>query len=398
MRSFFNKPSWASTGKDSGSDSEFYRRSGQTYNDIIAINKNARERRAWAQSSPQKRQHVSDTAKEGGSEDTDTEEQKVPKRRTPSHSSPPRLTVQDDTSPDSLSSVCRHSVVDDKSPLMAMDREVSTSPPVREGESPQLVSAAAPIQSPFTDATSKDEPKEHSTCPSQITDTSAQADTSGSDRNSTLDNTVVQILITSKIANTRPLIIHRKMSQSLKGVRLAWCIHQNLPKELHPTVILTWKGRRLFDVTTCRSLNINAHSAFSKDTSSFGDIFGEAQDIRIHMEAVTEETFTAAYQPSTGMFGSGSTPPASTEPQDTDQETRSEIVLKCPGLDDFRLRVTPKTHVSHVVTAFREARGISTEFKVCLAFDGDRLDPQSCLEDSEMHDGDLIDVLVKRLV
>jgi hypothetical protein len=281
---------------------------------------------------------------------------------------------------------------------MAMDREVSTSPPVRESESPQLVSTAAPIQSPFTDATSKEEPKELSTCPSNVTDTSAQADTSRSDRNSALDNTVVQILITSKIPNTRPLIIHRKMSQSLKGVRLAWCIHQNLPKELHPTVILTWKGRRLFDVTTCRSLNINAHSAFSKDTSAFGDIFGEAQDIRIHMEAVTEEILTAAYQPSPSMFRSGSTPPASAEPQDTEQETRSEIILKCPGLDDFRLRVTPKTHVSHVVTAFREARSISTEFEIYLAFDGDRLNPQSCLADYEMDDGDLIDVLVKRLV
>ncbi|KAL3441125.1 ubiquitin-2 like Rad60 SUMO-like-domain-containing protein [Aspergillus insuetus] len=397
MRSFFNKPSWASTGKDSGGDSEFYRRSGQTYNDIIAINKNARERRAGAtQSSPQKRQHVSDSAKEGGSEDT--EEQKMPKRRTPSDSSPPLLTVRDDTGPDSRSNVCRHSVVDDKSPPMAMDREVSTSPPVRESESPQLVSAAIPIQSPFTDATSKDEPKQPSAYPSHVTDASTQADTSRSDRNSTLDNTVVQILITSKIANTRPLIIHRKMSQSLKGVRLAWCIHQNLPEELHPTIILTWKGRRLFDVTTCRSLNINAHSAFSKDTSAFGDIFGEAQDIRIHMEAVTEESFAAVYQPSLNMFGSGSTPPASAEPRNTDQAPRSEIVLKCPGLDDFRLRVTPETNVSHVVTAFREARGISTEFEVYLAFDGDRLNPQSCLADHEMDDGDMIDVLVKRLV
>ncbi|KAL3489126.1 ubiquitin-2 like Rad60 SUMO-like-domain-containing protein [Aspergillus germanicus] len=360
MRSFFNKPSWASTGKDSGDDSEFYRRSGQTYNDIIAINKNARERRAGAShSSPQKRQHVSKSAKEGGSEDTDTEEQNMPKRRTP---------------------------------------EVSTSPPVRESESPQLVSAAIPIQSPFTDATSKDEPTEPSACPSHITDASTQAATSRSDRNSTLNNTVVQILITSKIANTRPLIIHRKMSQSLKGVRLAWCIHQNLPKELHPTIILTWKGRRLFDVTTCRSLNINAHSAFSKDTSAFGDIFGEAQDIRIHMEAVTEESFTAASQPSPSMVGSGSTPPASAEAQNTDQEPRSEIVLKCPGLDDFKLRVTPKTNVSHVVTAFREAKGISPEFEVYLAFDGDRLNPHSCLADHEMDDGDMIDVLVKRLV
>ncbi|KAL2808698.1 ubiquitin-2 like Rad60 SUMO-like-domain-containing protein [Aspergillus granulosus] len=383
MRSFFKKPSWASTGDETG-DSEFYRRSGQTYKDIIATNKSARERQASAsQPSPPKRRHASSPLK--GSQDSDTGEETKAKRRTPSDGSPPRGIVQDDTISDSSSCVRRE-------PTSQPSRELL------ESESSQSVLRAEPVPSPLTDTTNQDKTENLATSLSQDSNTPVEANTSRSDRNSVVDNTVVQILITSKIANTRPLIIHRKMSQSLKGVRLAWCTHQNLPNELHPTVFLTWKGRRLFDVTTCRSLNINTHSAFSKDISSFGDFFGDTQDIRIHMEAVTEESFAAGYQSSLGVVGSGSTPPPSTELRDTDQETRCEIVLKCPGFSDFKTRVTLKTRVSHVVTIFREAQGVPTEFEVYLAFDGDRLDPESCLADCEIDDGDLVDVLVKKPV
>ncbi|THC90923.1 hypothetical protein EYZ11_009611 [Aspergillus tanneri] len=45
MRTFFNRPPWANRGeKDPPSD--FYRRAGQTYGDIVAANKEARERTA----------------------------------------------------------------------------------------------------------------------------------------------------------------------------------------------------------------------------------------------------------------------------------------------------------------------------------------------------------------
>ncbi|KAL2829341.1 ubiquitin-2 like Rad60 SUMO-like-domain-containing protein [Aspergillus pseudoustus] len=382
MRSFFNKPSWASAGHETG-DSEFYRRSGQTYKDIIATKKSAREQQARASEPiPQKRRRVSSNSKDRGSEGSDTGEETVANIRTPVDGE----IVQDDTTPDPTSNVPRDSV---------LGHETPPDPELLQNESSQLVSRAETVPSPVID-TNEGKAERLATSLSQDTKAPVEPNTSRSDRNSAIDNTVVQILITSKIPNTKPLIIHRKMSQPLKGVRLAWCIHQNLPKDLHPTVFLTWKGRRLFDVTTCRSLNINTHSAFNKDISSFGDFFGDTLDVRIHMEAVTEEAFAPAYQSSETMVGPVSTLPPFTEARDDDQETPSQIVLKCPGFDDFKVRVTSKTQVSHVVTAFCEARGISTDFEVYLAFDGDRLSPRSCLADCEIDDGDLVDVLLKK--
>src|SRR5699024_6561601 len=45
MKSFFRRPSWASRGNENATP-DFYRRSGQTYTDIIAATKEERERSA----------------------------------------------------------------------------------------------------------------------------------------------------------------------------------------------------------------------------------------------------------------------------------------------------------------------------------------------------------------
>ncbi|KAL2864539.1 small ubiquitin-related modifier domain-containing protein [Aspergillus lucknowensis] len=398
MRSFFNKPSWASRGDETG-NSDFYRRAGQTYKDIIATNQSARERRVSSSlTGPRKRRRVSSSS-EGGSQASDTGGGEVAGQSTPLANPPsPPGDPQCGATLDRCPRTRQVSDLDDNaSPGKGKD---PTSPPPRaspknesHGQSSRTCATSLPA-----DTIGKRNADNHTISYSENARASIEIDTSRDLRTSAFDNAVVQILITSKIENTKPLIIHRKMSQSLKGVRLAWCTHQNLPKELYSAVFLTWKGRRLFDVTTCRSLNIKAHS---KDLSSFDETFGDdtfsdMHGTRIHMEAVTEEIFAAGYRSSPKMLGFDSTATPSTEPQVSDQHTRSEIVLKCPGLDDFQLRVTAKTRISQVVAAFREARGVSPESDVYLAFDGDRLDPGSFLADYEIGDGDLVDVLVKK--
>lgn len=210
------------------------------------------------------------------------------------------------------------------------------------------------------------------------------------------DNTVIQILITSKIAKTKPLIIQNKISQPLKGARLAWCAYQGLPEESHSTIFLTWKGRRLFDVTSCRSLNFDAGSVITRDLPPFDAFFEKTDGSRIHMEAVTEEILAAGHESSPDMLGTGLTPLACTEesPEAT-KHSRSEITLKCPGNGELKMCVLLTTSISQVVGAYRQAKDIPAAVAVQLAFDGHRLNPESCLADYEITDGDLVDVLVK---
>lgn len=210
------------------------------------------------------------------------------------------------------------------------------------------------------------------------------------------EDAVVQILITSEIENTKPLIVHRKISQSLREVRLAWCKRQGFTEAMQSSVFLTWKGRRLFDVTTCKSLEIKNADGFA----GFQDVhplFDEGAT-RVHVEAVTEDLLASKRQQQQLSRASTAESQLSRESPHIENEQEDamvKIILKCPGLPDFISKISQRTQVSHIITAFKKAQKISTEQHVYLLFDGDRLDPDSCVVDYEIADLDLVDVLVK---
>ncbi|KAL6235127.1 hypothetical protein BDW75DRAFT_210278 [Aspergillus navahoensis] len=395
MRSYFNKPPWANR-TDEDEDLEFYRRAGQVYKDIVATNISAREQRA---NSCQKNKHKRRRLLNSSHDDTrgsESGQEMAAKPRDLVENSPPSQTVPErSTVITSLAESSRtHQVsISDETPTMSTKGLIPPTPQ----DSPQSKIADIRTESTPSPPIAINGRKADVHIQGRLDGTRVPGEQgiSCSDRNTAYHDTVVHILITSEIVNTKPLIIQRKMSQSLKGVRLAWCARQNLPKELHSTVFLTWRGRRLFDVTTCRSLNI---SAYTKEISRFDEFFSDTDACRVNMEAVTEEIYAARYRSSSNVVGVDPASPGSNESEDTEQYAKHEIILKCPGHDDFKIRVPLSTNISQVIGAFREARSISPELAVYLAFDGDRLDPRSCLEDNEITDGDLIDVLLKQEV
>lgn len=392
MPSYFNKPSWASRGDENG-DSEFYRRAGQTYEDIVTTKKNARERQASSsQRNPHKRRRLPISSNYGDIVRPKSEHGTAEGNASLRNSSSPQYGSQHDTR--GVQTTAHKPLVSNDSTIA--DTKGSISPRPQNSPETKLPDLRAELTSTRLDTASNENVDTHPKNCFVDTAVPTETCTSRDARSTAYDNTVVQILITSKIPKTKPLIIHRKMSQSLKGVRLAWCAHQNLPQKLHSTIFLTWKGRRLFDVTTCRSLNIGAFNAFTKELPPFENCFSDADDCRIHMEAVTEQTFADGYRSSPNLARFDTTPPASTESRGTDKHIRSEIILKCPEFDEFKIRISLATHVSQVVESFREARSIPNELTIYLTFDGDRLDPRAFLTDYDIADGDLVDVLVKK--
>lgn len=152
----------------------------------------------------------------------------------------------------------------------------------------------------------------------------------------------LQILITSSIDNTIPLIFSRKLSQRLKDVRLAWAKRQNFATEFTDTVFLTWRGKRVFDVTTCRSLGITVDAV--GDVSIKGSLWKE-EGGKIHMEAMTanilEDHKNARHDEATGQEGvTVNKEVVAVE----DDGTQVRIVLKAKGLNDFKLKVRPVCH------------------------------------------------------
>lgn len=150
---------------------------------------------------------------------------------------------------------------------------------------------------------------------------------------------ILQILITSSIENTTPLIVTRKVSQRLKDVRQAWAKRQNFSTEFSDTVFLTWRGKRVFDVTTCRSLGITVDAMGRISTKGCS---WEEEEGQIHMEAMTAKILEA-YKKAKRNKATGQEDVAVQEEAVAvkDREPQVRIILKAKGLDDFKLQVRP---------------------------------------------------------
>ncbi|KAL8652722.1 MAG: hypothetical protein Q9226_004140 [Calogaya cf. arnoldii] len=153
----------------------------------------------------------------------------------------------------------------------------------------------------------------------------------------------VSILITSRIPNTNPLIVNRKVSQRLKDVRLTWCHRQHFDPDTTEAVFLTWKGKRLFDVTTCRSLGIGVDSRGNIVTKGQRDILRD-EESQIHMEAMTEnilEEDQRAKRQGIEKADRDDTEAHERLPAMEKKEPQVRIILKAKGFDDFKLMVKP---------------------------------------------------------
>ncbi|KAL8874495.1 MAG: hypothetical protein Q9174_000188 [Haloplaca sp. 1 TL-2023] len=213
-----------------------------------------------------------------------------------------------------------------------------------------------------------------------------------------LPDPIVSIFITSGISNTGPLIVNRKISQRLKDVRLCWCQRQGFAKEMTETVFLTWRGQRLFDVTTCKGIGIGVDLNGNIVTKGQKDILGD-EERQIHMEAMTSEIFEERERLKragpTGQEKCDAMAEQEEDPVAEKRESSLRIILKARGLDDFKLIVKRTTRMSRIVNAFKLDKKIESGREVFLLFDGDRLAPQCQVGETELNDMDYIDVYIK---
>ena len=396
MRSFFKKPAWAANAGDTGA--EFYRRSGQTYGDIVAANREAHEK---AKIESEKLGHIEEnvdgtggrhskrprlanesenTAADAADTSQCTQEDGTEEPCQPLN--PPRdcrtqrganLKLEDETL-NTTSTHSRYGRPEDSPSAPIPDKAVSPKPPTH------LPSQNVDFE--CNDTAQKDIPYHSSAAAIP-----RPAQPSAPPR----EDPIVQILITSQIPNTKPLLVHRKMSQGLRDVRIEWCKRQGITKEMQSSVHLTWRGRRLFDVTTCRSLGIKLENKLTLSELDEDPIAGP-RELRIHMEAVTDEPLLLNRPGlSPNEDEASHTPP---NPKD-DQNEPMKLTLRSAGLSDFRIRARPKTLVSKLIAVFRDRQNIPADRDVSLLFDGDRMDPDTCLRDHDIADLDMVDVQVK---
>jgi len=140
----------------------------------------------------------------------------------------------------------------------------------------------------------------------------------------------VSILVTSDIPKTNPLICKRRVGQTLKEVRLAWCQRQGFNEDLTSDIFLTWKGNKIFDVNTCNGMGISPDEEGNFEESTEG-----VKDKHLHFEAMTAEIFAERERSREAQYNG-----IEEEPEETPEESIG-IILKSKGYDNFPAKVKP---------------------------------------------------------
>jgi hypothetical protein len=157
----------------------------------------------------------------------------------------------------------------------------------------------------------------------------------------------VTILVHSQIANTNPLKVFRKLSQNLREIRLAWCKRQGFNESFTDNVFLIHRMRKVYDVTTCKSLGL--------ETDAEGNITmkgaeGKEGCDQVALEAVTQEIYDRmlAEKDREDAKRRDKWDPAAdagAEQEETATAPVAEeligLVLRARGKPDFKLKVKP---------------------------------------------------------
>jgi hypothetical protein len=193
----------------------------------------------------------------------------------------------------------------------------------------------------------------------------------------------VSILVTSDIPKTKPLICRRRVGQTLKEVRLAWCQRQGFNEDTTSDVFLTWKGNKIFDVNTCTGMGISPDEEGNFEENTDG-----VKDKHLHFEAMTAEIFAERERSREAQYDG-----LEEEPEEKVEESIG-IVLKSKGYANFPTKVRPSTKISELIDSFRAARAIDPSKTITLDFDGDHLDPDGEICDTELEDMFTVDVYI----
>ncbi|KAF7504302.1 hypothetical protein GJ744_002491 [Endocarpon pusillum] len=215
------------------------------------------------------------------------------------------------------------------------------------------------------------------------------------------DETIVQIFIDTEIPNAKPLIVNRKVSQPMQQVRAVWCARQNFTDDITAQVIFTWRGKRLYDTTTSTHLlNVLKIERARQLGGLAGDDDEDPSNGRIEVVAMTKDMYEQKQNKNDAEADANSI----TDPtlQDRKSQARSAtpepkytIVMNAQGLEPLQLKVRPSTPVAKMMAGFKKLRQIDSAKTCWLVHDGDRLEPESLVRDTEIEDGDAVEVHVR---
>ncbi|EUC45773.1 hypothetical protein COCMIDRAFT_94669 [Bipolaris oryzae ATCC 44560] len=230
----------------------------------------------------------------------------------------------------------------------------------------------------------------------------AKAAASSAQGSDTRKAPITQLLITSRIPNTNPLMVKIRVDTYVEKPRKAWCAKQGLSQKDADNVFFTWKGTRIYDSTSITRLGITVDDSGNVTIEGDTNIYDDVNLPKIHVEAWTSELYKEYKREEAAAAAArilAAEAPVVVEetptPEPTPVSTKLRVILRAKGRADFGLTVNPHTTIAHIASAYKSQTGIDKNQPITLMFDGDRLMPLDTVADYEMEDKDGIEVLFK---
>jgi hypothetical protein len=156
------------------------------------------------------------------------------------------------------------------------------------------------------------------------------------------DDPIIQVLVNSRIPSTLPLLVRRKYTQNLRDIRIAWCQRQGFDEKRTEDIFFTYRGHRVFDVATCKSLGIDLNE------DNFPIIRGNKDNIEDGDKLVLWATTQAMVDEEKRAAESAAEAVRKREEQEAEglmplpeQPRGIKILMKSKGYEPYRLMVRP---------------------------------------------------------
>ncbi|KAF2684763.1 hypothetical protein K458DRAFT_431068 [Lentithecium fluviatile CBS 122367] len=215
----------------------------------------------------------------------------------------------------------------------------------------------------------------------------------------------VQLLITSQLPYTRPIMVKVRIDATIGMPRVAWCEKQGFTQAQTDDVFLSYKDRKVFDSTTIHVLGIKVDEHGNVSVPGDTTIYDETNLPKIHLYAWTprfkEQWDKEAAEEAAARKKAAEAPPLVDETeaeQEPELEKTFKVVLVEKGQKHeagVRMIVRPETDFGHLASAYKEKRGISKDQPITLIWDGDRLSPMDTIADTDLENMDTIEVHYK---
>ncbi|KAK0637512.1 hypothetical protein DIS24_g10740 [Lasiodiplodia hormozganensis] len=406
-RSFFKKPSWKQNA-DTGDDDDptaMFDGSKQTFSAIMEERERARVKKLQEQEESARKREL-DAARRGKRRKTAHDEEHPPVRRDEDQSELARQHASLSSSPPPLPTVDAHSLSAryeaDARASRARDAELRPAVMVDLGDTDSDDNAPPPAERVPEQAAPADLDEEIDESDPEIREiiretrrkqklareqdaTRGASPVGAGNRHkqspaaatNCAPDPPVQIFITSRIPDTRPLIVTRKLSQRLQEVRQAWCKRQGFDQKMTDSVFFTFKGRRLFDVATCRSLGLVA-DAFGGVRMKDGFDWDE-NDGKVTIEAVTLAIFNDDAKEAQRQREPEPEPEVVPEPE----QKRTKIIVRTKDFGDAKFTCGPETTFEKLAMSSINRLKVPAGKRPYLLFDGERLDPGGTMAELE---------------